>query len=164
MPLYLYMFFKKIGLPGLFLLIFVFSNKHYKGIKLILKCLLYLYMFFKKSVFLASFCLFSSFQTNTTKCICERCPFSIRCQDSNAQPSDYESPPITTRPGLPPNICMLYLQMSVCRVTAADCTADWQMHKMSFSSCYKNVEPCSTIELAIKNETILFRDYQLKKI
>ena len=30
------------------------------------------------------------------------CPSSIWCQDSNLQPSYYESPPITTRPGLPP--------------------------------------------------------------
>ena len=32
----------------------------------------------------------------------EKCPSSIRCRDSNSQPSDYESPPLTTRPGLPP--------------------------------------------------------------
>ena len=29
-------------------------------------------------------------------------PSSIQRQDSNSQPSDYESPPLTTRPGLPP--------------------------------------------------------------
>ena len=28
---------------------------------------------------------------------------SIQCRDSNSQPSDYESQPLTTRPGLPPN-------------------------------------------------------------
>ena len=33
---------------------------------------------------------------------CEKCPFSIRCQDSNSQPLEHESPPITIRPGLPP--------------------------------------------------------------
>ena len=27
---------------------------------------------------------------------------SIRCWDLNPQPSEHESPPITTRPGLPP--------------------------------------------------------------
>ena len=27
---------------------------------------------------------------------------SIRCRDSNPRPSEHESPPITTRPGLPP--------------------------------------------------------------
>ena len=30
------------------------------------------------------------------------CPSNIRCRDSNSQPLDNESPPITTRPGLPP--------------------------------------------------------------
>ena len=31
----------------------------------------------------------------------KKCPSSIWCQDSNSQPSDYESPLLTTRPGLP---------------------------------------------------------------
>ena len=31
-------------------------------------------------------------------------PFSIRRQDSNSQPSDYESHPLTTRPAHPPSI------------------------------------------------------------
>ena len=37
---------------------------------------------------------------------------SIQCQDSNSQPSEHESPPITTRPGLPPsiNICLCIWQ------------------------------------------------------
>ena len=56
------------------------------------------------------FRLFLSFQTNITILTthkCEKCPSSIRRQDSNSQPSDYESPPLTTRPGLPPNqICL----------------------------------------------------------
>ena len=30
------------------------------------------------------------------------CPSSIRCWDSKPQPLDHESPPVTTRPGLPP--------------------------------------------------------------
>ena len=49
------------------------------------------------------FNLFSSFQTNITiftTNICEKCPSSIQCCDSNPQPSRHESPPITTRPGL----------------------------------------------------------------
>ena len=52
------------------------------------------------------FHLFSSFQTNITiftTNICEKCPSSIRCWDSNPQPLEHESPPITTWPGLPPN-------------------------------------------------------------
>ena len=32
----------------------------------------------------------------------QKCPFSIRCLDSNSQRSEHESPPITTRLGLPP--------------------------------------------------------------
>ena len=48
--------------------------------------------------------LFTSFQTNIitilTTNICEKCPSSILCRDSNTQPSDNESPTITTRPGL----------------------------------------------------------------
>ena len=40
------------------------------------------------------------------KYICEKCPSSIQCRDSNSQPLEHESPPITTRPGLPPQeIC-----------------------------------------------------------
>ena len=31
-----------------------------------------------------------------------KCPSSIRCRDSNPRPFKHESPPITTRPGLPP--------------------------------------------------------------
>ena len=33
----------------------------------------------------------------------KKCPSSIRRWDSNSQPCDYESPPLTTRPGLPPS-------------------------------------------------------------
>ena len=33
---------------------------------------------------------------------CEKCPSSIWCWDLNSQPLEYESPPKTTRPGLPP--------------------------------------------------------------
>ena len=48
----------------------------------------------------------SSFQTNITMLttnICEKMlfPSSIQRRDSNPEPSEHESPPITTRPGLP---------------------------------------------------------------
>ena len=51
------------------------------------------------------FIYFRSFQTNNTiftanQCEKMSCPSSIRCQDSNPQPFEHESPPITTRPGL----------------------------------------------------------------
>ena len=32
-----------------------------------------------------------------------KCPSGILHWDSNSQPSDYEPPPLTTRPGLPPH-------------------------------------------------------------
>ena len=35
--------------------------------------------------------------------VMRKCPFSIRSCDSNPQPLDRESPPITTRPGPPPS-------------------------------------------------------------
>ena len=56
----------------------------------------------------ASFIIyFWSFQTNIittifTTNICEKCPSSIWCQDSNPQHSEHESPPITTRQGIFP--------------------------------------------------------------
>ena len=64
-------------------------------------------MFFKNGPIPASFSVyFRSFQTNIVTIFttnkCEKCPSSIRCRDSNSQPSDHESPPLTTRPGLPP--------------------------------------------------------------
>ena len=52
------------------------------------------------------FHLFSSFHRNITiftANICEKCPSCIRWWYSNSGPSEHESPPITTRPGLPPN-------------------------------------------------------------
>ena len=33
--------------------------------------------------------------------ICEKCPSSIWCRDSKPLPLEHESPPMTTRPGLP---------------------------------------------------------------
>ena len=51
------------------------------------------------------FRLFSSFQTRITILTtnkCEKCPSSIWRLHSNPQPSEDESPPITTRPQLPP--------------------------------------------------------------
>ena len=40
----------------------------------------------------------------------EKCPSIIQCWDSNPQPSEHESPPITTRPGLSSNIGLYYNQ------------------------------------------------------
>ena len=61
------------------------------------------FYFLKNGPTPASFCLFSSFKTNITIFTTnkyEKCPTRIRCWDSNPQPSQHESPPITTRGGL----------------------------------------------------------------
>ena len=63
--------------------------------------------------------LFSSFQT--FQCLqqihSDQCPSSIRYWGSNPQPSEHESPPITTRPGLPPkslhNLALTFLQDNI---------------------------------------------------
>ena len=48
--------------------------------------------------------IFDLFQANIITIftsISEKCPSRIQCWDSNPWPSEHESPPITTRPGLP---------------------------------------------------------------
>ena len=53
----------------------------------------------------ASFSVFCPLTANITILTtnkCEKCPSSI--WDSKSQPSYYESPPLTTRPALPPDI------------------------------------------------------------
>ena len=49
--------------------------------------------------------ILSSFQTNITILTSnkrEKFPSSIWCWDSNSKPLEHKSPPLTTRPGLPP--------------------------------------------------------------
>ena len=46
--------------------------------------------------------VFSNNHYNFTTTKCEKCPYGSRCRDSNPRPSEHESPPVTTRPGLPP--------------------------------------------------------------
>ena len=54
------------------------------------------------------FIYFQAFQTNNTIIATNQCekmsqsPSSIRRRDSNPQPFEHESSPLTTRPGLPP--------------------------------------------------------------
>ena len=56
------------------------------------------------------FHLFLSFQTHIIilqQINVKKCTSSIQCQDSNSQPLEHKSPPITTRPGprpLTPNL------------------------------------------------------------
>ena len=40
----------------------------------------------------------------------------MRCQDSNSQPLEHESPPITTRPGLPPTFLLLEVANDIIKV------------------------------------------------
>ena len=54
----------------------------------------------------ALFIYFRSFQTNSTIFTT-----SILCWDSNPQPSERESLPITTRPGLPPKAHLLHVDI-----------------------------------------------------
>ena len=53
----------------------------------------------------ASFSFIFVFSNNTffTTNKSVKCPSSLRCWDSNPQPSEWKSPPITTGPGLPPS-------------------------------------------------------------
>ena len=39
---------------------------------------------------------------------CQKILSSIRYRDSNPRPSEHESPPITTRPGLPPKFANMF--------------------------------------------------------
>ena len=74
------------------------------------------------------FCLFLSFQTNNTILTtnkCKKCPSSIQRQDSNSQPSDYKSPPLTTRPGLPP-LLKLFLPHFEIQCEDGDRKEHWQ--------------------------------------
>ena len=65
-------------------------------------------LFFKKwanpGLFFVYFHLFKQTLQFLQQINVKKCPSSIRRQDSNSQPSDFESPPLTTRPRLPPNI------------------------------------------------------------
>ena len=47
--------------------------------------------------------VFSNNQYNFYNKYVRKCPSSIRCRDSNPPPSERQSLPITTRPGLPPS-------------------------------------------------------------
>ena len=57
--------------------------------------------------------IFGLFQTNINTILqqinVKKCPSSIRCRDSNPRPLECESPPITTRPGLPPIFLFMFL-------------------------------------------------------
>ena len=52
-------------------------------------------------LFLIYFCLFKHTLQFLQQINVIKCPSSIQCWDSNPQPLEHESPPITTRPGIP---------------------------------------------------------------
>ena len=61
---------------------------------------------------LASFCFFHLFKLTfkfLQQIYVKKCPSYIWCWDSNPWPSVHESPPITTRPGLPPILVWLWV-------------------------------------------------------
>ena len=62
--------------------------------------------FFKKwanpVLFFIYFRLFRTHYKFYNKYVCEKCPSILQCQDSNSRPLEQESPPMTTRLGLPP--------------------------------------------------------------
>ena len=62
--------------------------------------------FFKNGPYFASFSFIFGLFKQTLQILqqinVKQCPSCIRCRDLNSQPSDYESPPLTTRPGLLP--------------------------------------------------------------
>ena len=98
---------KKNGLPSLWL-----TKTLPFGFKKDLSCVGN-EVFFKNGSSPVSFYLFSSFQTNITILTAIfLCPSSIQHWDSNPLPLEHESPPITTRPGLPPHEATDLMQQS----------------------------------------------------
>ena len=78
-------------------------SRHLILIDVVMAKSLSLLIFFKwanPSLFLFIFSLFNQTLQFYSKSMW-KCPSSIWRRDSNSQPSDYESPPITTRLGLP---------------------------------------------------------------
>ena len=65
--------------------------------------ILYQYNNLEDGVFFIYFRLFQTDITNFSTNKCEKMSIQYPAPGLNSQPSDYESPPLTTRPGLPPN-------------------------------------------------------------
>ena len=81
---------------------YVHHSSHFLSLSFLLSlCLALPLSSFVVSLFLSLDGLFSKKITIFTTNQCEKLPSSIRCWYSNPQPSERESPPITTRPGLP---------------------------------------------------------------
>ena len=67
------------------------------------------FFFFKKNGPTPASFLFIFVFSNKQQIWMWKWPSSIRHRDSYSQTSDYESPPLTTRPGLPPNLAITYI-------------------------------------------------------
>ena len=69
-------------------------------------------LFLKKWVilglFFAYFRLFKQTLQFLQQINVKQCPSNIQCWDSNSHTLEHESRPITTRPGLPPNLTLLF--------------------------------------------------------
>ena len=123
--------FFKWANPGLFFIIFVFSiqltanvcrrlNSNYRPLQLEATAQttgpqpLPLPNFFFKwaiipDIFFVNFRLFKTTLQFLQQINLKKCPSSIWCWDLNPQPSEHESPPRTTRPGLPHNLIISLL-------------------------------------------------------
>ena len=98
------------------------------------------------------FHLFSSFQihiTNfTTIRYVKKCPSSIWCQDSNSWPLEYESPPMTARPVVPPfHFVMLYKFKMLIQMSCL-CKCSWLVYSITKYCWYTslNILKCLTYE------------------
>ena len=97
--------------------IFLFLTISVKGLELMTSQMIKIHGPFLLTIFLILFIIlsfFGSFQTNIIQFLqqkyVKKCSSSIRCRDSNPRPLEHESFPITTRPGLPPNLWSILLQ------------------------------------------------------
>ena len=69
-------------------------------------CWFFLKKWANPGLFYHWFSVFSNINTIFATNICEKCPSSMQCRDSNTRPLEHESPPITTSPGLPPSFAV----------------------------------------------------------
>ena len=106
--------------------------------------------------------LFSTFQSNITISTtnkCEKCPSSKRRWDSNPRPLEHESPPITTRPGLPPNkLIFLWTGWKDCKRGQEKIFCEFVFETVQFVMIFKRVCVCrrASSSITIKKESSPF--------
>ena len=84
---------------------------------------------------------FLSFQPSITffiTIICKKCPSNLWCWESNPLPSTRQPHPVTTRPGLPPNMFKVttlkyFLLFTLCG--SFEVARDWLVKVPKFNSC-----------------------------